>query len=40
MNTYNMIETACKLGVKKVVVASSETTHGVCFTQGDYDCDG
>jgi nucleoside-diphosphate-sugar epimerase len=29
--------TACKLGVKKIIVASSETTYGVCFAQGDAD---
>ncbi|KAL9137051.1 MAG: hypothetical protein Q9175_001729 [Cornicularia normoerica] len=50
LSTYNVIEAACKLGVKKIVIASSETTYGVCFTQGDsdyhsfpleedYDCD-
>lgn len=33
--TYNVIEAACKLGIKKVVIASSETTYGVCFAQGD-----
>lgn len=36
-STYNVIEAACKLGVKKIIVASSETTYGVCFTQGDSD---
>lgn len=35
--TYNVIEAACKLGIKKVVIASSETTYGVCFAQGDAD---
>ncbi|KAL9625604.1 MAG: hypothetical protein Q9160_000317 [Pyrenula sp. 1 TL-2023] len=33
--TYNVIESACKLGIKKVIIASSETVYGVCFTQGD-----
>ena len=37
LSTYNVIEAACKLGVKKVIIASSETTYGVCFTQGDSD---
>ena len=37
LSTYNVIEAACKLGVKKVIIASSETTYGVCFTQGDCD---
>lgn len=26
-----------KLGVKKIVIASSETTYEVCFGQGDLD---
>jgi nucleoside-diphosphate-sugar epimerase len=34
-STYNVIEAACKLGVKKVVIASSETTYEVCFGQGE-----
>jgi nucleoside-diphosphate-sugar epimerase len=34
-STYNIIEAACKLGVKKILIASSETTYGVCFAQGD-----
>ncbi len=37
MSTYNVIEAAMKLGVKKVIVASSETTYGVCFAEGDRD---
>jgi nucleoside-diphosphate-sugar epimerase len=37
MSTYNVIEAACKLGVKKIIIASSETTYGVCFTQGEDD---
>lgn len=37
MSTYNVIEAACKLGVKKVIIASSETTYGVCFSEGDTD---
>lgn len=37
LSTYNVIEAACKLGVKKVVIASSETVYGVCFAQGDCD---
>jgi hypothetical protein len=32
MSTYNVIEAACKLGVKKIIIASSETTCRVCFT--------
>jgi nucleoside-diphosphate-sugar epimerase len=37
MSTYNVIEAAMKLGVRKVVIASSETTYGVCFAEGDKD---
>lgn len=33
MQTYNIIEAGCKLGVPKIMIASSETTYGVCFTQ-------
>ena len=36
-STYNVIEVAMKLGVRKVIVASSETTYGVCFAEGDQD---
>ncbi|MDE2198477.1 MAG: NAD(P)-dependent oxidoreductase [Rhodospirillales bacterium] len=35
MGTYNVIEAAMKLGIRKVVIASSETTYGVCFAEGD-----
>jgi nucleoside-diphosphate-sugar epimerase len=37
ISTYNVIEAAMKLGVRKVIVASSETTYGVCFAEGDKD---
>ncbi len=37
LSTYNVIEAACKLGVKKIIIASSETTYGVCFAEGDKD---
>ncbi len=37
LSTYNVIEAACKLGIKKIIIASSETTYGVCFAQGDVD---
>jgi len=37
ISTYNVLEAAVKLGIKKVVIASSETTYGVCFAEGDKD---
>src|SRR6476620_9498275 len=37
ISTYNVIEAAMKLGVSKVIIASSETTYGVCFAEGDKD---
>ncbi|WP_100613651.1 NAD-dependent epimerase/dehydratase family protein [Confluentibacter citreus] len=50
IGTYNVIEAAVKLGIKKIIIASSETTYGVCFSDGvtnphvlpleeDYDVD-
>ena len=35
VSTYNVIEAAMKLGVRKVIFASSETTYGVCFAEGE-----
>ncbi|WP_421361865.1 NAD-dependent epimerase/dehydratase family protein [Agrobacterium rosae] len=37
VGTYNVIEAAMKLGVRKVIIASSETIYGVCFAEGDKD---
>lgn len=50
IGTYNVIEAAVKLGIKKIIIASSETTYGICFSDGqtnpavlpleeDYDID-
>mgnify|MGYP005988817965 FL=1 len=35
ISTYNVIEAAVKLGIPKVIFASSETTYGVCFADGE-----
>ena len=35
MGTYNVIDAAVKNGVRKIVFASSETTYGVCFADGE-----
>ena len=35
LSTYNVIEAAVKLGIPKVVFASSETTYGICFADGE-----
>ena len=37
LSTYNVVEAAVKLGIRKIVIASSETTYGVCFAEGDKD---
>ena len=34
IGTYNVIEAATKLGIKKIIFASSETTYGFCFASG------
>lgn len=35
MGTYNVIDAAVKFGIKKIIFASSETTYGVCFADGE-----
>ncbi len=35
LSTYHVLEAATRLGVGKVVFASSETTYGICFAQGE-----
>ena len=32
---YNVLEAATRLGIRKIIFASSETTYGVCFGQGE-----
>ena len=50
LGTYNVIEAAVKLWIQKIIIASSETTYGICFSDGqtnpkvlpleeDYDVD-
>tara|TARA_R110002167_G_scaffold8764_3_gene40069 strand:+ start:2076 stop:2966 length:891 start_codon:yes stop_codon:yes gene_type:complete len=39
IGTYNVIEAAVKLGIRKIIIASSETTYGVCFADGRVDPD-
>jgi nucleoside-diphosphate-sugar epimerase len=35
LSTYNVLDAAVKLGIRKVIFASSETTYGICFADGD-----
>lgn len=35
LSTYNVLDAATKLGIRKVIFASSETTYGVCFADGE-----
>lgn len=35
IGTYNVIDAALKMGVRKVVFASSETAYGICFADGE-----
>lgn len=34
MGTYNILEAAAKLNIRKVIFASSETVYGLCFSHG------
>ena len=33
--TFNVIEAACKLGIRKIILASSQTVYGNAFSQGE-----
>ncbi len=35
LSTYNVIDAAITLGIGKVIFASSETTYGICFADGE-----
>lgn len=35
IGTYNVIDAALKMGVRKVIFASSETAYGICFADGE-----
>ncbi|EEB86413.1 NAD-dependent epimerase/dehydratase family protein [Roseobacter sp. GAI101] len=35
IGTYNVIDAALKAGIRKVIFASSETTYGICFADGE-----
>ena len=35
MSTYNVLDAAAKFGIRKVIFASSETTYGICFWDGE-----
>ena len=35
VGTYNVIDAAIKMGIKKVIFASSETAYGICFADGE-----
>ncbi|KAG4414909.1 hypothetical protein IFR04_011932 [Cadophora malorum] len=37
LGTYNIIEAACKLGIRKVIIASSVCVYGATFAEGDVD---
>jgi nucleoside-diphosphate-sugar epimerase len=37
MNTYNILEASANLGIKNVVLASSESSYGICFASQFFD---
>lgn len=34
-STYNVLDAATRLGIRKIIFASSETTYGICFADGE-----
>ena len=34
-STYNVIDAALRAGIRKIIFASSETTYGICFADGE-----
>ena len=38
-SAYNVVEAACKLGIRKIILASSLTVYGICYSQGHRDFD-
>jgi nucleoside-diphosphate-sugar epimerase len=37
VSTYSVVEAACRLKIKKIILASSITVYGVSFAQGNVD---
>lgn len=37
LGMHNIIEAACKMGIKKIIIASSVTVYGVAFGQGNIE---
>ncbi|KAI1551301.1 PRE1 20S proteasome alpha and beta subunit [Pyrenophora tritici-repentis] len=37
LSAYNILEAACKLGIRKIILASSLTCYGVTYAEGDAD---
>jgi len=37
LSTFNVVDASCKLGVKKIILASSVCVYGVTFAEGDVD---
>ena len=35
IGTYNVLDAALKFGIRKIIFASSETTYGICFADGE-----